>query len=75
MFKFYSTKKKKETVGVSYGFGILVMTISKIGIHFDEKRLGLWKNHVSMNCPTTLQCIQLVATWTGALFVLFPHEN
>jgi hypothetical protein len=51
------------------------MTISKIGMHFDEKRLGLWKNHVLMNCPTTLQCIQLVATWTGALFVLFPHEN
>jgi hypothetical protein len=41
MFKFYSTKKKKENVGVSYGFGILIMTISKIGIHFDEKRLGV----------------------------------
>lgn len=34
-------QKKKENVGVFYGFGILVMTISKIGMHFDEKRLGL----------------------------------
>jgi hypothetical protein len=41
MFKFYSTKKKKENVRVSYGFGILILTISKMGMHFDEKRLDL----------------------------------
>jgi hypothetical protein len=30
MFKFYSTKEKKEDVGVSYVVGILIMVISKL---------------------------------------------